>query len=111
MTYVRKNGIININIARVANLLRKRFCNMKKKTARFHKLIGLISLTLGIHFSVAHFVHVLPFGLESTSKFIMFSWAYLGGIIGIAFIIFGISNIVNIDKIIDYIIDKIGIGR
>ena len=95
MIYTIKNGIINIIIAQVANLLRKRLYIMKKFNFNFlaHKVIGLMSLALGIHFIVAHFNKVFPFGLGFENNELMFIWAYTGCFIGAAFVAYGIMQL------------------
>lgn len=82
---------------------------MKKKTAfRFirRKLIGLISLSLGIHFIIAHANKVFPFGLGVENNIFMFIWAYTGGLIGVVFATYGIAQLFQ--RTVNKILDKIG---
>ena len=84
---------------------------MKKKTARFlgHKLIGLISLALGIHFMIAHSNKVFPFGLGFENNIFMFIWAYTGCFIGAAFATYGIAQLFH--RTFNKILDKIERGE
>lgn len=68
---------------------------MKKITINFlmHKLIGMLSLVLGIHFMVAHFNKVFPFGFGFENNALMFIWAYTGCFIGAAFVAYGIMQL------------------
>ena len=78
------------------------FRNVSVKVAR------LASLTLGIHFMVAHFKNELPFGLpfgnNFVTNFVTFVWAYTGAIIGVGFVIYGIAPL--IEKVIDKFIER-----
>ena len=79
----------------------------RKKIRR--KLIGIISLSLGIHFMVAHFNKVFPFGFEfeknALNNALMFIWAYTGSIQGVLLVTYGIERLFH--ETVDKILNKI----
>ena len=64
------------------------------------KIFAIAMFVTGIHFVVAHFNKVLPFGIVSENMGLWFIWAYTGWFIGSYMAVYGIIKLFEctIDK-------------